>query len=238
MSAQQAKGLVWLLLTIGLAVGAAAGLPRLARKVPWSVERVLARLLPVPQPRACEGGAEARAALDALVRRLYPLDAEDAALPLGVSVVASKEVNAFAGLNGRVSLNDGLLAAAESPEEAAGVLAHELEHVRRRHVIEGLVSRLVAFGGGPARILARLSFGRKQEREADEGGLERLRRARVSTEGYERFFTRDEGSLLPALLSDHPASADRAELVRRYRGGPSEPVLSAAQWRALRAICR
>jgi predicted Zn-dependent protease len=136
---------------------------------------------------------------------------------------------------------------AESPEELAGVLAHEIEHVRRRHVIEGVVARLLTFGvlrhylgGGSdaARTLLDLSYGRAKEHEADQGGLERLRDARVGTAGYERFFVKDDGSLLPALLSDHPASADRAELVRSFRGGPAEPVLTAAEWESLRSICR
>jgi Zn-dependent protease with chaperone function len=246
---QQAKGLVWLALTVLLAVGAAFGLPRLAGRVPWAVEKGLGRALGGGGGEGC--GARrpaAAAALAKVVARLYPLYPEDAGFPLSVRIVPGAEVNAFAGLGGRVAVFDGLVRGAESPEELAGVLAHEIEHVRRRHIIEGLGARLLTFGaiqhvfgGGAsiARTLLEMSFGRKQEHEADQGGLERLKRARVSTAGYERFFTRLASEIsVPALLSDHPSSDDRAQLVRSYRGGPAEPVLTAAEWESLKTICR
>ena len=245
----KAKGLLWLALTAGLAVGAALGLPRLAGLLPWRVEKSLARVHGAGfTGAACgERRPEAAAALAKMVARLHPLSIDDAAFPLEVRVVFGLEANAFAGLGGRVSVYEGLVRESESPEELAGVLAHEIEHVRRRHVIEGVAARLLTFGalrhllgGGAeaARTLLDLSYGRAQEREADQGGLERLRRARVGTAGYERFFARDGGAFLPALLSDHPSSADRSELVRGFRGGPADPVLSDAEWVSLRSICR
>ena len=247
---QQGKGLLWLALVVLLAAGAAFGLPRLAALVPWRVEKSLARASGFGgDGAACgERRPEAAAALAKVVARLYPQSPEDANFPLTVRVVSGSEVNAFAALGGRVSVYDGLLREAESPEELAGVLAHEIEHVRRRHIIQGVVARLLTFGAlqhyagsgaSAARNLLDLSFGRAQEREADQGGLERLRRARVGTAGYERFFVRRAGdSLFPALLSDHPSSGDRAELVRSYRGGPADPVLTAAEWESLQSICR
>jgi Zn-dependent protease with chaperone function len=246
----QAKGLLWLTLTVLLAVGAAVGLPRLAAAMPWSVEKRLARLLGSAgdEPGCSERSPKGAAALDKLVARLYPLSDDDRKFPLSVRVVKGSEVNAFAGLGGRVSILDGLVREAESPEEVAGVLAHEIEHVRRRHIIQGVVARLLtlgalqhAFGGNSrfARTMLDLSFGRSQERAADQGGLERLKTARVGTAGYERFFLKRSGdSLFPALLSDHPSSADRADLVRSFRGGPADPVLTDAEWESLRSICR
>lgn len=249
MTRQQAKGLLWLALTVLVAWAVAYGLPRLARSTPWPVERLAGRVLDRGRTACGAGRPASQAALDKLVARLYPLDAEDRTFPLSVQVVASTEVNAFAFLGGRVYVNDALLREAESPEEVAGVLAHEIEHVRRRHIIEGFMSRLLTFGalshalggaGGLARTLLDLSFSRDQERQADEGGLARLRRARVSPDGFARFFERlaAKGSGVPALLSDHPASDDRAELVKRFSGGPSEPVLTPAEWDSLKAICR
>jgi hypothetical protein len=247
---QQGKGLLWLALTVSLAVGAAFGLPRLASLMPWRVEKVLGRALGAgfSGPSCGKGKPDGAAALAKVVARLYPLYPEDSQFPLEVRVVSGKEVNAFAGLGGRVSVYEGLVREAESPEELAGVLAHEIEHVRRRHIIGGVVAHLVTFGalqhlfgGGAqwARTLLDLSFGRAQEREADQGGLERLRFARVGTAGYERFFVKlAAGSIFPALLSDHPSSLDRAELVRSFRGGPADPVLTAAEWTSLRGICR
>lgn len=246
---QQSKGLLWLIVVVLLAVVAAVGLPRLAAGVPWTIENGLGRLGGHSDLPGCgERNPAAAASLAKVVARLYPLAPDDSRFPLSVRVVPGSEVNAFAALGGRVSIYDGLVREAESPEELAGVLAHEIEHVKRRHIIQGVVSRLLTlgalrhvFGGGSdlARAAIDLSFGRAQERQADQGGLERLRRARVSVNGYERFFLRREGdSALLALLSDHPSNSDRAELIASYKGGPADAVLTAAEWKNLRAICR
>lgn len=247
---QQAKGLLWLVLTVLLAVSAAVGLPRLVALLPWGVEKGLARVFGSgPAGEGCgERSPAGAAALAKVVARLYPIYPEDAGFPASVRVVSGPVVNAYAALGGRIAVYDGLVREADSPEELAGVLAHEIEHVRRRHIVQGVVSRLLtfgalrhAFGGGGdvARTALDLSFGRSQERAADLGGLERLKKAKVGTAGYEKFFLKREGeSFLPALLSDHPSSADRAELVRSYRGGPAEPVLTSAEWESLRSICR
>lgn len=248
---QQAKGLAWLLAAGLLAFGLAAGLPFFAARVPWSVERAMGRALGegVSAQVCSEGPPAATASLRKLVARLYPLDAADAAMPISVEVVSGETINAFASLGGRIYVYDGLLQQAESPEELAGVLAHEMEHVRRRHIIQGFAVRLLTAGAlravfsGQASSLGglflNLSFSRQEEREADEGGLARLSRARIDASGFAHFFERMEkkGSL-PAILSDHPADAGRAALARRYEGRPSTPVLSAEEWSALRSICR
>lgn len=249
MTRQQAKGLLWLAATVLLAFTAAYGLPRLARATPWPVEKLAGRVLDGSRPECGAQRPASEAALRKLVARLYPLDAEDRSFPLSVEVVRSRQVNAFATLGGRVYVNDALLKQARSPEEVAGVLAHEIEHVKRRHVIEGVMSRLLTFGAlshvlggwnGLARTLLNLSYSRTQEREADEGGLERLRRAQVSTGGFASFFQRlsAEGGSVPALLSDHPGNAERQKLAERFAGGPSRPILTGAEWDSLKAICR
>jgi predicted Zn-dependent protease len=248
LNRSQAKGLAWLAAAALLAFAAARGLPIAARRTPWPVERRLGRLFS-PDLRACSDRPAATAALDRVTRRLFPLYPDDAGIPLSVRVVPGGTVNAFATLGGDVYVYDGLLQKAQSPEELAGVLAHEIEHVKRRHIVEAFAARLLTVGAlrvalsgrGGAEIgglLLKLSFSRKQEGEADEGGLARLRDARVDVAGFESFFARDPGGALPALLSDHPANSGRAELARRYRGGPVEPVLTPAEWAALRGICR
>jgi predicted Zn-dependent protease len=165
-----------------------------------------------------------------------------------VRVSGRLDVNAVAGLGGRVVVYDGLIREAESPEELAGVLAHEIEHVKRRHIIQGLIAKLVTTGafryafagkGAPAELLLNLSFSRDEEREADEGGLERLRAAKIDAAGFLAFFERQaKQTSAAALLSDHPSNKGRSELARKYLGGPSEPVLSPQEWRDLRGICR
>jgi predicted Zn-dependent protease len=142
------------------------------------------------------------------------------------------EVNAFAAPGGVVVVFRGLVQAAETPEEVAGVLAHEVAHAELRHGLRATVKGMgfrallaLALGdlSGTAleamvADLTELRFSRDAEREADAEGLRRLAAARIDPRGMVRFFerVRDEaGAAVPALLSTHPAPAERLEALRR-----------------------
>lgn len=138
------------------------------------------------------------------------------------------EVNAFAAPGGVIVVFSGLFRLAETPEELAGVLAHEVAHVELRHSLRAAVQGLglraalsLVFGDGAGGALAgaaadltELKFSRDAEREADREGLRRLQAARIDPQGLLRFFARLEGAdsstaAAPAWLSSHPAAAER-----------------------------
>ncbi|HKQ34491.1 MAG TPA: M48 family metallopeptidase [Nitrospiraceae bacterium] len=149
-----------------------------------------------------------------------------------VTVVKSDVVNAFALPGGYVVVFTGLMKKAESGEEVAGVLSHELNHVLQRHGLERIVKNLglmtvaaIVFGNQQGLIgmmkqlgveLFTLKFGREQETEADLTGLQLLQRAKIDPSGMIRFFERlsekDEGRM--EWLSTHPMSAARAERLK------------------------
>jgi predicted Zn-dependent protease len=203
--------------------------------------------------------AEGQAALDALTGRLIA----GSAMPyrLEVTVRDSGIVNAFALPGGRVTILRGLLQAAQSPEEVAGVMAHELTHVLKRHPMRNMiasqsVSLLVdlitggGLGGTVGTLLATLSYTRAAEEEADAGALQLLDRAGIDTEGFASFFERmskrDEtqggkseglGFSVPSYLRTHPATQQRIAAVRAQPSHGTSPALSPAQWQALKSIC-
>ena len=104
-----------------------------------------------------------------------------------VTVVKSDVVNAFALPGGYVVVFTGLMKKAESGEEVAGVLSHELNHVLQRHGLERIVKNLglmtvaaIVFGNQQGLVgmmkqlgveLFTLKFGREQETEADLTGF-------------------------------------------------------------------
>ncbi|MGQ0811282.1 MAG: M48 family metallopeptidase [Nitrospiraceae bacterium] len=159
-----------------------------------------------------------------------------------ITVVKSDVINAFALPGGYVVVFTGLLKKAESADEVAGVLAHELNHVLQRHALERVVKTMGMFGivtillGDQRGLiglakelsveLATLKFGREQETEADLTGLRLLHRARISPEGMIQFFTRltesDTGRI--ELLSTHPMSAVRAERLRSEAASLSKQI--------------
>ncbi len=230
------------------------GLPGLAKHVPWSAERWLAKLLsPTPSQHDRCGTTipETAELLQRMVRRIYPLDAADAAMPITVDVLRGDTVNAFASLGGKIYIYDGLLRDARSPEELAGILAHEIEHVKNRHVIQGAAASMFTLGalhsvwpgggqggGAVAHWLLTLTFSRGQEAEADEKGLERLRAAGVDAAGLREFFLRTQSTQSGTwLLSSHPDDGSRAERASRFRGYPTTPIMGAADWAKLKSIC-
>jgi predicted Zn-dependent protease len=252
-TASKAKGLLWVLGAVAFAAAAAWSLPDLARQVPWPVERWLGGIAgAVPDAHLCRGRPAASALLERLVRRIDPVLPGDEAIPVTVEVVRGKTVNAYATLGGRIYVFEGLLAQARSPEELAGVLAHEIEHVRNRHIIQGLAVnlatlealRVIVPGGEAVRsrlayTLLSLQFSRQQEAQADELGLARLRAAQVDAAGLEQFFAR-AGRLAeaPPFLSNHPSSELRRALAAQARGYPTRPVLAPEEWVTLGEICR
>ncbi len=149
-----------------------------------------------------------------------------------VTVVKSDVVNAFALPGGYVVVFTGLMNKAESGEEVAGVLAHELNHVLQRHGLERIIKQLgfvavvsivlgnpPGLGGAMKQLgveLMTLKFGRAQETEADLTGLALLSRAKIDPSGMITFFQRlaekDEGRV--EWFSTHPMSSARADRLK------------------------
>src|SRR6185503_16856825 len=53
-------------------------------------------------------------------------------------VMRDRQINAFATLGGYIGVNAGLMLTAESEDEVAGVLAHEISHVTQHHVLRAV----------------------------------------------------------------------------------------------------
>ena len=196
-----------------------------------------------------KGGQEA---LDKLTARL-----SSDGRKLNVRVVDIDIVNAAALPGGNIVLFEELLAEADSPDEVAGVLAHEIAHIERRHVTQAMVRELglgmviTAFGGttgGNIETVLATSYTRGSEREADLDAIAKLRRARISPLATAAFFERmakDEaklGRIAEGLsyVSTHPLSSERQKQFRgsAVKGQAYLPALSRDEWDALFNICR
>lgn len=260
---------VWAIAAVASLLGLAyVGLPaiagRIAPLVPAAAEIRLGAAMD-PQIRQEFGGAGSLrtcsapagvAALNDLVTR-YERQS-NLHVPLRVVVLDHPMVNAFALPGGYIYVMRGLIARANGPDEVAGVLGHEIGHVRFRHGLQsaiqsgglGLLLGTVFgdFAGGTAILLASRAvissaFSRDAEREADGFGVDLMLKAGGNPEGLAGFFRSAGGDGPPGALSwitSHPASAEREEAIRRMaRNRPVvAPALSPEQWQALRDICR
>lgn len=146
-------------------------------------------------------------ALDAQLKLITdPLVAgiKDNRYPLKFHIIEDPTLNAFAMPGGNVVVHSGLLMAADSPEEIAGVLGHEIAHVTQRHSIRSIISSaglfmvlqtmlgdvtsVVAVLANNSAFLLDRKFSRDFERESDNQGWDYLLAADIKPEGMITFF--------------------------------------------------
>jgi len=150
-------------------------------------------------------------------------------------VVNVKEINAFALPGGPMYVNRGMIEAAKTEGEVAGVIAHELSHVALRHgtaqetkatpyevgtiagailgaIVGGNAGTLIAQGTQFGLGTAFLRFSREFEKQADIEGSQIMARAGYDPRDMANMFRTIEqqgGSGGPQWLSDHPNPGDR-----------------------------
>lgn len=173
-----------------------------------------------------------------------------------ISIVNVKLVNAVALPGGHILIFDQLVQEAASPDELAGVLAHEIGHVRNRDTLTALVRQLglsIVLGGfsgdvgGAVNSLLALGYSREAERAADDYSIAALRAANVSPLPTAAFFDRlgrqsggDALERSTSWMASHPVSAERRAAFERSarKGHRYAPALTARQWQALRNVCK
>src|SRR5215212_1659150 len=152
-----------------------------------------------------------------------------------------KEINAFALPGGPMFVNRGMIEAAHTEGEVAGVMAHELSHVLLRHgtaqaskaqkyqvgqvagavlgaIIGGRVGSVVAQGTQFGIGTAFMRFGREFERQADLEGAQIMARAGYDPRDMANMFRTIEkqgGGGGPEWLSDHPNPGNRIGSINR-----------------------
>jgi len=212
----------------------------------------------VPPERRCPD-TTLNAVLDALVARLVAQ--APPTYRIRVTVMDHPAVNAFAAPGGHVVVFRGLLQRTRTPEELAGVLAHELQHVYHRHgtrllvqhasaallvaAVAGDVSALTAYSLEAARVLGTLRYARQHEAEADADGLRMLVAARIDPDGMVSFLEtlaareQDRPAVL-AYLSSHPATEERIAALRRLAAEvrtPVAPIVTGSDWKDVTRLC-
>ncbi|HZR69800.1 MAG TPA: M48 family metalloprotease [Burkholderiales bacterium] len=142
--------------------------------------------------------------------------APDARLDFQFFIMQDSTINAFAMPGGFVGVHTGLLLAAQTESELAGVLAHEVAHVTQRHLARmlgqqqqmsiptiaalvvavlasrsgGDISQGIIAAAGAGSIQAQLNYTRDYEREADRVGFQILQGANFDVNGMAAFFER------------------------------------------------
>ena len=174
----------------------------------------------------------------------------DAKVPFAIKVIDDDEINAFALPGGFFYVDSGLILAADSESELAGVMSHEIAHVAARHAtrnatkaqIFNLISIPLVFVGGPVGYAVRevaglavpmgfLKFSRDAEREADLLGLQYDYAAGYDPQAFVQFFEKlkagekqHQGRIAKAF-STHPMTVERIRRAQQEIAGilPAKP---------------
>ncbi len=178
-----------------------------------------------------------------------------------VIVVDDPRVNAFAAPGGFIVIFRGLLERTQTPEELAGVVGHELQHILHRHptrallqqastglllvALTGDVKGAMSFGLEGARILGTLRYSRELEETADLEGMRMLLASGVDPRGMIMFFEKmsqdgEKSSEIPTYLSSHPDAESRIAHLKALAGQfrrPPAKLPHGNDWHSLRRAC-
>ncbi len=179
--------------------------------------------------------------------------------PLALIVLDHPMVNAFAAPGGHVVFFKGMIDAAETPDELAAVLAHEIGHVAARDPtrlalrsvgtlgILGLIFGDFTGGGAVLLIIEQLidaNYSREAEAAADLYAFEALTAANINAAALGDLFARlrDEYGDTEGLIAHfvgHPSLGDRIAAARAVGAGLSDPrpVISSAEFDMIKATC-
>lgn len=157
-----------------------------------------------------------------------------------VHVIDADIQNAFALPGGYIVVYTGLIKDTERPEQLAGVLAHEIAHVTRRHgmarileaagvaimvdMLIGNVEGMIAFGAELFSASAVNAYSRDSETDADVEGLKLLVDAGIDPNGMVEFFQimeQEEDELtemIPLWMRSHPEHEQRIVVLQAQIG--------------------
>ena len=158
----------------------------------------------------------------------------DSQVPFTIKVIESDDINAFALPGGYFYVDSGLIDAAETEAELAGVMAHEIAHVAACHVarqrtrgqLMNIGAMSVMMIGGPigygvyeaagiAMPMTFLKFSRGFESEADFLGVQYMYKAGYDPQAFTSFFERVKTlekrreNAVAKAFETHPQTPDR-----------------------------
>lgn len=252
--------LLWLLYAKG--VPALAG--PLTQLIPYTWEQSLGNALfseLAPGPMHCTDRRlqqKVDAVLNALVAQIGSTPHS-----FHVTILDQPIVNAVALPGANILLFRGLLEKTETPEELAGVLAHEIQHIQQRHgmrllvqnmtlglligALTGDVSGIMAFVLEGAHVLQSLAYNRTAEEEADQKGMQLLLETGINPKGMLSFFRYMQSQSGDRLndhlwqyLSTHPIPKDRVanlEDLTSQKEQAYRPLFPFDNWKELVLLC-
>jgi Zn-dependent protease with chaperone function len=187
-----------------------------------------------------------QARVETIVGRLAPQ--MERMLNYDVSVIDHKMVNAFALAGGKIYVTTGMLEFVKTDLELAGVLAHEMVHADKKHVLIqsarnnrmtllAIAAAIASRGNGAAMIAANVlhvavmgAYSIDLEKEADSLGIAALTRAGYNPVGVLTIQERLKEERLkrpeinPGIYQTHPEVDERIDAAEKYMEEHGIPI--------------
>jgi beta-barrel assembly-enhancing protease len=267
-----AMALVWAMLMMPLLVTAQTRvqMPKNKYKIQDDVKAGREVAAQVDQQFPILNDYEATRYVENVGRRLVaaiPQEFQQPAFQYQFKVVNARDINAFALPGGPMYVNRGMIEAARSEGEMAGVMAHEISHVALRHGTAqatrqsnplnqilgiGAVLGGAILGGQTGAAIGQTlysgllvnPYSREYERQADILGAQIMAGAGYDPRDLANMFRTIEresgGSSGPEWLSTHPSPANRYENINREAQllRVNNPVQNTAQFERVQSRLR
>ena len=171
-------------------------------------------------------------------------------------LIEKNEVNAFALPGGHLVVYTGLIRKAENSDQLCGVIAHEIAHIKLKHVIRKLSAEIgvtvlfsLVTSGHDSNIanqvlkhLSTSSFGRGLEKEADLKAIHYMNQSNINPNSLAHFMkimVKDESELNSTFewFSSHPASKNRVAYLtasaKKYRRHSFSSPIAKTEWKKI-----
>lgn len=151
-----------------------------------------------------------------------------------ISINSSREFNASASLGRHLTVNSSLFHLLKTEAGLATIVAHEIGHIERKHVIKGMTTSVVVsivgsvlatvsgsnYGASAARDVSNIAVkahSRSQERSADLFAVDIVNRLYCSSpgkvEGYKLMLEKDKSGNYTSFLRTHPLPKTRLDYI-------------------------
>jgi Zn-dependent protease with chaperone function len=187
-----------------------------------------------------------RARVETIVNRLSPYMERN--LPYNIGIIDHKMVNAFALAGGKMYVTTGMLDFVKTDVELAGVIAHEMAHADKKHVIIqsarnnrmtllAITAAILSKGNAAAMVAANVlqvaimgAYSIDLEKEADALGIDILAQAGYNPVGMLTVQERLKEERLkhpdinPGIYQTHPETDERIAAAKKYLGDHGIPI--------------
>ncbi len=174
-----------------------------------------------------------------------------------IHILRKDEINAFTLPDNYLVIYSGLITSCENEAELMGVLAHEIAHMEKNHVMKKLVKEIglsvlisMTSGGSgeaikeAAKLLSSTAYDRDLESEADLTSVDYLLKASIDPEQFANFlyrFSEVEKNIPEQAfwISTHPRAKERAEAIIEYlkdKTVTKKLVLNVEQWKRFKEL--